>query len=111
IQGTNEYGKYTTRGGTELTITPDGQSNEEVITSGLDREYVTAWSYGRGETFTFLVPNFKGGETMAINNNDANDAYVKEVPGMYKDFVKNSNQYWGDQPFTSGPVYLGIIVV
>ncbi|MBD3637641.1 MAG: YfhO family protein [Crocinitomicaceae bacterium] len=111
IIGTNEYAKYTTRGGTDLTITADGQPNEEIATSGLDREYITNWSYGKGETFTFIVPNFKGGETMRIGDNDANKKILKDVPSQGRQFVKGSNQYWGDQPFTSGPVYLGIIVV
>ncbi|MEX1002985.1 MAG: hypothetical protein WDZ35_12780 [Crocinitomicaceae bacterium] len=110
IIGTNEYVKYTTRGGTDLTISADGQQNEKQVTSGLDREYITAWSYGKGETFTFLVPNFKGGETMRIADNEANEEMLRKLEPQYKDFVKGQNQYWGDQPFTSGPVYLGIIV-
>ena len=111
ISGTNEYAKYTTRGGTDLTITASGESNEEIATSGLDKEYITAWSYGVGETFTFIVPNFKGGETQAIGNNDKNKEILKDVSTEYKNFVAQNNQYWGDQPFTSGPVYLGVIVV
>ena len=110
IIGTNEYAKYTTRGGTDLTITAQGEENKEVVTSGLDREYITAWSYGKSETFTFIVPNFKGGETMRIADNEANKEVLKDVEGRYKQFVQGQNQYWGDQPFTSGPVYLGIIV-
>lgn len=111
ISGTNEYAKYTTRGGTDLTITANGEPNKEIATSGLDREYVTAWSYGIDETFTFLVPNYKGGETMALGNNEKSKEILKDVEPMYKNFVAQNNQYWGDQPFTSGPVYLGIIVV
>ena len=111
ISGTNEYGKYTTRGGTDLTLNSDGTSNDEIVTSGLDREYITAWSYGKGETFTFIVPNFKGGETMAIGGNEKNDDVIKDVKGQFKKDVQGSNQYWGEQPFTSGPVYLGVTVV
>lgn len=111
IQGTNEYGKYTTRGGTDLTIKADGTSNEEIATSGLDREYITAWSYGKGETFTFIVPNFKGGSTQTIGSSKANSEIIKDVDGQFKKGVQDSNQYFGDQPFTSGPVYLGVIVV
>lgn len=111
ITGTNEYAKYTTRGGTDLTITADGSENKDVKTSGLDREYITAWSYGIGETFTFIVPNFKGGETMRIADNEDAKSIVKGVKGNAKEFVKGQNQYWGDQPFTSGPVYLGVIVI
>jgi hypothetical protein len=111
ILGTADYTEHTTRGGTELTITPDGSDNTEIKTSGLDREYITAWSYGKGETFTFIVPNFKGGETMRIKDNESNDKIIKGIKSQYRNAVKEQNQYWGDQPFTSGPVYLGIIVV
>lgn len=111
ISGTSEYAKYTTRGGTDLTIDANGESNAEVVTEGLDKEYITAWSYGKGETFTFLVPNFKGGETMRISDNEDNDELIRSLKGNSKGFVKEQNQYWGDQPFTSGPVYLGVIVV
>ncbi|MEZ4923810.1 MAG: hypothetical protein R2780_11605 [Crocinitomicaceae bacterium] len=111
LLGTLEYGKYSTRGGTELTIKADGSENDDIKTSGLDKEYITAWSYGKGETFTFLVPNFKGGETMRIKDNEANESVIKGVKGQFKGIVKDQNQYWGDQPFTSGPVYLGVIVV
>ena len=111
LTGTLEYAKYTTRGGTDLTITADGTANDSIVTSGLDREYITAWSYGKGETFTFIIPNHKGGETMAMGNNDANKDIINEVDPMYKNFVAGNNQYWGNQPFTSGPVYLGVIVV
>lgn len=109
--GTIEYSKQTIRGGTTLTINPDGTSNEEIKTSGLDRDYVTNWSYGRGETFTFMVPNFKGGETMAIGQNEANEDLLDDLDRQYAQNIAQSNQYWGDQPFTSGPVYIGIIVM
>lgn len=109
--GTVEYSAQTIRGGTALTIQPDGSSNEEIVTSGLDRDYVTNWSYGRGETFTFMVPNFKGGETMAIGQNDANEDILDDADRQYQSNIAQSNQYWGEQPFTSGPVYIGIIVM
>jgi hypothetical protein len=57
------------------------------------------------------VPNFKGGETGAIGGNEDNKEILKEVEGIYTKGVAESNQYWGDQPFTSGPVYIGIIVL
>jgi hypothetical protein len=111
--GTVEYSKQTIRGGTELTILPDGSSNEEIKTSGLDREYVTNWSYGRGETFTLMVPDFKGGESMYIGTNDRHEDLVDnlDLDSQSEQFVAQSNQYWGEQPFTSGPVYIGIIVM
>lgn len=130
--GTVEYSAQTIRGGTELTITPDGLPNEEIKTSGLDRDYVTNWSYGKGETFSFMVPNFKGGESQFIRSSEENDERLKDASVRLTDALKtnekfapnasqissqmmtniaNSSQYWGDQPFTSGPVYIGIIVM
>lgn len=111
IKVTSDYAQHTTRGGTDLTIQPNGESNAKIATSGLPRDYVTAWSYGVGETWTFLVPNYKGGETQRLGDNKANDKIVKGIKSEGRQFVKQSNQYWGDQPFTSGPVYLGAIVI
>ncbi|WP_027419910.1 YfhO family protein [Crocinitomix catalasitica] len=111
IFGTAEYAKQTIRGGTELTINPDGSSNDNIKTGGLDRDYVTNWSYGIGETFTLMVPNFKGGQSVAIGGEEANKELLKETDSRFRNNVANSSQYWGEQPFTSGPVYVGIIIV
>jgi hypothetical protein len=105
--GTMEYGKYTTRGTSELTIKPDGSSNDDVKTDGLNRDYVTAWSYGQQETFTYLIPSAKGGATGMIGND--NKALTKASPN-YRKNIAQSNHYWGNQTFTSGPVYLGAII-
>ena len=109
ILTTMEYGKYSTRGKTELTIDADLKSNKNNITSGLDKNYATQWSYGIGETFTFLIPDFKGGASSAIGQAYP-DALKKTTPD-YRDAVANSNAYFGDQPFTSGPVYIGAILI
>jgi len=112
IKGTLDYAKFTTRGGSELTINPDGSQKEESKRqSGLDTEYITNWSYGIGETFSLIVPNFKGGATGAIGTSKANKDVVKGIDRQYKQNIVGMNQYWGEQPFTSGPVYIGIIVV
>ena len=112
IMGTAEYAKSTIRGGTDLTITATGESNADTKTDGgLDRDYVTAWSYGRSETFSFVIPNFKGGESVPIGANEANKNIVKDADATYRSGIAQSSQYWGDQPGTSGPVYLGVIVV
>lgn len=102
IWATQEYGKYSTRGPSELSKDKENQ------TSGLDRDYITDWSSGIGETWTLLVPDFKGGgsEVISKNNKDA----LKDVDGNYKQNIASFSAYYGDQPFTSGPVYLGIIV-
>ncbi|MBL7917258.1 MAG: hypothetical protein JNM96_02605, partial [Bacteroidia bacterium] len=106
---TNEYGKLSSRGKTELTINESLQKNSNVVTSGLDKDYATQWSYGIGETFTFLIPDFKGGPSNTIKRADPNA--LKKVNPEYKDQVANMMSYFGDQPFTSGPVYLGAIVI
>ncbi len=106
---TNEYGKLSTRGKTELTINESLQKNSNVVTSGLDKDYATQWSYGIGETFTFLIPDFKGGPSSSIKRADPNA--LKKVSPDYKEQVASMSSYFGDQPFTSGPVYLGAIVM
>jgi len=109
LLATYEYGKYTTRGKTELTINANQKTNKENTTSGLDKDYATQWSYGIGETFTFLIPNFKGGGSAAIASTDK-DA-LKGVDPQMREQIAGSSAYFGDQPFTSGPVYIGAIVM
>jgi len=109
LLATYEYSKYTTRGKTELTINADQKNNEHNTTSGLNKDYATQWSYGIGETFTFLIPNFKGGGSAAIANTDKNA--LKEVDPQLREQIAGSSAYFGDQPFTSGPVYIGAIVM
>lgn len=109
LLATYEYSKYTTRGKTELTMNSAMQSNKGNITSGLDKDYATQWSYGIGETFTFLIPNFKGGGSNAIGRADK-DA-LKNVDPQMREQVAQSSAYFGEQPFTSGPVYIGAIVI
>ncbi|HQV99783.1 MAG TPA: YfhO family protein [Bacteroidia bacterium] len=103
LWATQEYGKYSTRGPSELTADKENQ------TTGLDRDYITDWSYGIGETFTLLIPDFKGGasEAIATNNKDA----LKEVDSNYRQYVGSFGSYFGDQPFTGGPLYVGAILI
>jgi len=96
-----EYGKYSTRSQSELS--------SKQGSTGLDKDYAMAWSYGIGESFNLMIPDFKGGASGAISDDkDALDA-VKDRQMIEP--VSNSNHYWGDQPFTSGPVYLGAVIV
>lgn len=98
-----KYAEQTIRGKSELTaLDPSVQSK------GLDKDYATQWSYGKGETFTLLIPDTKGGATGAIGNDKT--ALANVAPEFRAD-VAQSNRYWGDQPFTSGPVYVGAFVV
>jgi len=102
LWGTWEYGKYTMRGKPELTKEKENKS------SGLDRDYITAWSYGIGETWSLMIPNVKGGASGYL---DDHDAAMKKSDPVYKKYVARQNAYWGDQPGTSGPVYVGAILV
>lgn len=106
---TYEYGKYSTRGKSELTINEDLKPNTSNKTTGLDKDYATQWSYGIGETFTFLIPDFKGGASQSIATADP-DA-LKNISGEMREIVGSQSAYFGPQPFTSGPVYIGAIVI
>jgi len=101
-----EYGNYSMRGKSELT---HDQANQ---TSGLDRDYATGWSYGLGETFTLLIPNFNGGSSsVGFSENSETGKVLKSnnVPNATT-LVKQLPGYWGSQPGTSGPVYFGAII-
>jgi hypothetical protein len=103
LWATQEYSKSSTRGPSELT------SDKENKTSGLNRDYITDWSYGVGESLTMLVPGFKGGASEPISKNHKD--VLKEVDSNYRENIGGFGAYFGDQPFTNGPVYLGAIVV
>ena len=102
-----EMGKTSVRGKSELTSKVDGKSDKS---SGLDRDYAFAWSYGKGETFTLLIPDFYGGASGGVLSDDSNLAKAFNEKGYQKPKVLQSYTYWGDQPFTSGPVYFGAII-
>jgi hypothetical protein len=108
---TSEYTSETTRGANQVTITP---SNEEVEkgTTGLDRDYIVSWSLGKSETATLFNPYAKGGHSVAIGNGELVEKLqdADEFNGEQKQFIAQNVQYYGDQPFTSGPVYIGALV-
>ena len=103
-----EMGQESIRGKSELTPT-DGDA-EQPKSSGLDKDYVFAWSYGKAETFSLLIPNIHGGASGG--ELDASSEVYKAYKARGAQLGKSiqSYTYWGDQPFTSGPVYLGAIV-
>ena len=111
IFANQEYAEQTMRGGhSELTK----ETEEQNTTKGLDLDYATAWSYGIGETMTFLIPNYMGGAS-GYNVGKESILYKKLVANgvpraSARDFCSAAPTYWGAQPFTSGPVYLGAIV-
>lgn len=102
---TYKYTEQTMRGGSAMSSVPAG---DESVSSGLDKAYITQWSYGKAETLTLLVPNTYGGATGYLA--DKADL-LKEVPQDVRPYLAQMNQYWGDQPFTSGPVYVGAFVL
>jgi hypothetical protein len=105
---TSEYGKYSIRGKSDLSV------NAENKTSGLDKDYATGWSYGVGETFTLLIPNFSGGASwMALPVKSKTYAFLKQVQGAGQAHktIQQMPTYWGGQPSTAGPVYAGAIIV
>ncbi len=112
ISMTKDYAKHTIRGGNDITILPNGVSNAENSTTGLDKDYITQWSYGVGESFTLISPYVKGGGTVALADSPFAEHVDKvELSPEQRKNVMNSPVYWGEQPMTSGPVYIGIIVV
>lgn len=104
-----DYSKETMRGGAVLKGTEDSEAGK----SGLNREYAFQWSYGKAETMTLLIPNFYGGSSnYALGEDSETYKTVKKYAGtsQAKQIVKALPTYWGDQPFTSGPVYAGAII-
>ena len=99
-----EYGQESMRGKSELVKA--NSSNQ--TSSGLDRDYITQWSYGIDETWTLLVPNTKGGASVPLAENK--EAMKKADPN-YIGIYQQLGQYWGDQPMTAGPVYVGAFVL
>ena len=105
IYHTWEYSQQTMRGGTELSQ-GDGQTS---TSGGLDRDYITQWSYGIGETWTLLIPNAKGG---SHNEQLKDNAKAMEAcDPQLRDFCGQWYPYFGEQPFTAGPVYVGAFVL
>lgn len=102
LYATNDYGKESMRGKPVLTKDIENQ------TRGLDRDYITQWSYGIGETWSLLIPNAKGGATTYIG--EKNPALSSANPS-FRSAIAQQNAYWGDQPGTSGPVYVGAIIL
>ena len=100
---TYEYSKETMRGKSELTHHGDQHTGD-----GLERDYITAWSYGTGETLTLLVPNTKWGASVPLA---ANERAMAKARPEYRELYSQIGQYWGEQPGTSGPVYVGAFVL
>jgi hypothetical protein len=99
-----QYAKESMRGKSEL-VKKDAANQ---TSSGLDRDYITQWSYGIGETWTLLVPNAKGGASVPLSQNSK---AMEKADAQFMQIYQQLGQYWGEQPGTSGPVYVGAFVL
>ncbi|HTE28297.1 YfhO family protein [Flavitalea sp.] len=116
LLSTYDYAKETMRGGkSELTIaTNPNDTKDNKSKNGLDRDYAFQWSYGITETSTLIVPNARGGSSTQPLPEDSKTIEALQESGLPQQalngFLQSSSPYWGDQPFTEGPVYFGALV-
>jgi hypothetical protein len=109
---TREYAKESTRGQSELTITPEGKKKE--ATKGLSKEYITEYSYGILETFNLFIPRLMGGgnsENIGTDSHTYQLLKKKIGVGQAKDFAKHAPTYWGKQPIVAAPAYIGAVLI
>ena len=100
---TYDYSKDTMRGGAVLKQNPQGENEG----TGLERDYAFQWSYGKMESMTLLIPQFYGGSSHYTMPDDSETNQLLRQSGQQASMLP---MYWGDQPFTSGPVYVGAII-
>ena len=105
---TYEYTPYTMRGGSELSADSDSHNDK-----GLDLDYATAWSYGIEEMPNLMIPNFNGGSSSGPLDMDSETGKLLKRAGQpnLRQTMKNMPLYWGPQPFTAGPMYMGALTV
>ena len=120
---TYKYAQETMCGGhSELTPKGEDAVNAKPTKGGLDKDYITQWSYGKGETFTLLIPNVKGGATikpehggnrmLSLGETEKAEKMVNSGQMNQQDYqiLSQFPQYFGDQPMTNGPVYVGALI-
>lgn len=117
-----KYQKETIRGGHSELTPVEGEPGAQLTDGGLDKEYITQWSYGKDETFTLMIPNVKGGATIKPEHGDNKFLNLAEtsqaeklnesgqITGQDMQVLAQMPQYFGDQPMTNGPVYVGVII-
>ena len=112
LMATKEYADWSTRGKSDLTINPDGSTKGN--TGGLEKEYITQWSYGITESLNLFVPRLFGGsnsEDLGENSKSYDfliDQGISRTQAL--SFSSGLPLYWADQPGTSGPAYIGAII-
>ena len=112
LLATKEYADVSTRGKTALTMNPDGTKKE--VTTGLSKEYITQFSYGKAETFNLFVPRYMGGGTVESLDKKSNTyQYVSSIAGSKQadGFIKQVYTYWGDQLIVEAPAYVGAMML
>jgi len=112
LLATAEYAKYSTRGKSELTFSPDG--SKSTSDNAMSHDYITEYSYGIAESFNLISPRIFGGsngENIGTNTNMYEFLIGKSVPEeQAKEFVSSMPAYWGDQPIVAAPAYIGAVV-
>ena len=112
LMATKEYAEFSTRGKSELTINPDG-TKKEASSSGLDKDYITQYSYSKLETFNLLIPRYMGGGTVEELGEDS-ELYQLIASKFGKKgadyFTEQALTYWGDQPIIEAPAYIGAVI-
>lgn len=113
VLATQEYVKESTRGKSELTINLDGSPKE--VTSGLDKDYITQFSYGYWETFNLFIPRFMGGGNGEdVGKDSATYDAFRKLGATTSQALQESKQapmYWGDQPIVEAPAYIGAVLL
>ena len=116
LMTTMEYGEFTTRGPTELTVEPDGSEKETAQKSGLNSDYILEYNYGNGELLSMLIPNARGEKGGALGNDEELMDYVserdveKETDFAIDQTFQRQNRYWGGQRFSGGAFYFGVVL-
>ncbi|MDT0295073.1 YfhO family protein [Mesonia ostreae] len=113
LMATQEYGEFSTRGNTGLTINADG--TEKTQKAGLEYDYITEYSYGIAESFNLFIPRFMGGSSSEkLDEDSASYESLLKIgasPQQAKDFIKNAPTYWGDQTYIGAPAYIGASLI
>lgn len=113
IMATQEYVKESARGQSDLTINTDGSPKE--VTTGLDRGYITEYSYGILESFNLYIPKFMGGGNYEDvgKESETYEAYITlgASPMEALDAARNAPMYWGNQPIVEAPAYVGAVII
>lgn len=109
LNTTAEYSKYSTRGKSELTISPASSGTQQIQSTkdALDADYITQYNIGFGESWMVVIPDVKGGDQTYISYRKDGKEILKDVDPRYQEYVAQSSSYWGEQEFSGGAFYFG----